>query len=150
MPLFRFTFRAMAAENELQLAAADAATARRAADLAIADVQRIEAKYSRYRDDTITSRINKAAGGEPVALDAETAALLRYADQCHRLSGGLFDVTSGVLRKAWDWKRKPPQLPDPARARRDCRAGRLVVGGVERCGHTPAARRHGNRLRRHR
>ena len=76
MPLFRFTFRAMAAENELQLAAADAATARRAADLAIADVQRIEAKYSRYRDDTITTRINKAAGGEPVALDAETAALL--------------------------------------------------------------------------
>lgn len=113
MPLFRFTFRAMAAENELQLAAADEATARRAADLAIADVQRIEAKYSRYRDDSVTTRINHAAGRDPVALDEETAALLHYADICHNLSGGLFDVTSGVLRRVWDFKRKPPQLPDP-------------------------------------
>ena len=113
MPLFSFRFRAMAAENELQLAAADEAAARRAADLAMADVRRIEAKYSRYRDDSVTTLINRAAGREPVALDAETAALLNYADQCHRLSGGLFDVTSGVLRREWDFKRKPPQLPDP-------------------------------------
>jgi thiamine biosynthesis lipoprotein len=113
MPLFRFTFRAMAAENELQLAAADETTARRAANLAIADVRRIEAKYSRYRDDSVTTHINRAAGFEPVALDCETAALLRYADQCHRLSGGLFDITSGVLRRVWDFKRKPPRMPDP-------------------------------------
>jgi thiamine biosynthesis lipoprotein len=114
MPLFNFKFRAMAAENGLQLVAPNEPTARRVADLAIADVQRIESKYSRYRDDTITTRINRAAGKEPVKLDAETAALLQYADRCHRLSGGLFDVTSGVLRRVWDFKRKPPQLPDPA------------------------------------
>ena len=104
----------MAAQNELQLAAADESTARRAAELAIADVRRIEAKYSRYLDGSVTTRINHAAGLEPVALDSETAALLQYADQCHRLSGGLFDVTSGVLRRVWDFKRKPPQLPEPA------------------------------------
>ena len=104
----------MAAENELQLTAADESAARCVADLAISDVQRIEAKYSRYRDDSVTTRINRAAGLAPVALDSETAALLHYADQCHRLSGGLFDVTSGVLRRVWDFKRKPPQLPDPA------------------------------------
>jgi len=114
MPLFSFRFRAMAAENELQLAAADEATARRVADFAIADVRRIEAKYSRYRDDSVTTRINQAAGLEPVALDSETAALLHYADQCHRLSGGLFDVTSGVLRRVWDFRRTPPRLPEPA------------------------------------
>jgi len=107
MPLFSFRFRAMAAENELQLAAADEATARRVADFAIADVRRIEAKYSRYRDDSVTTRINRAA-------DSETAALLHYADQCHRLSGGLFDVTSGVLRRVWDFRRTPPRLPEPA------------------------------------
>jgi thiamine biosynthesis lipoprotein len=114
MPAFRFTFRAMAAENQLQLAAADHAVARRAADLAIADVQRIEAKYSRYRDGTITTRINRAAGSEPVPIDAETAALLQYADRCFAQSGGLFDITSGVLRRVWDWKRVPPRLPDAA------------------------------------
>lgn len=101
----RFTFRAMAAENEILLHAADAATARTAADRAIAEVARIEAKYSRYREDSVVSRINAAAGGTPVAIDAETEALLDYADACYRQSGGAFDATSGVLRRAWRFDR---------------------------------------------
>ncbi|MFO1414876.1 MAG: FAD:protein FMN transferase [Burkholderiales bacterium] len=113
MHTFRQTFRAMAAEHTIELAADDADLARRAAAAAIADVHRIEAKYSRYRDDSVTTRINRAAGGPPVPIDAETAALLRYADQCHALSGGRFDITSGVLRRAWDFRREPPALPDP-------------------------------------
>jgi thiamine biosynthesis lipoprotein len=111
MPVFHFPFRAMAAENELQLVAADEATAARVAHVAIADVARIEAKYSRYCDDSVTTRINRAAGGAPVAIDAETAALLRYAERCHDISGGRFDITSGVLRRAWDFRRKPPRVP---------------------------------------
>jgi len=114
MNLFRQTFHAMAAEHEIQLAAADLARARHAADAAIADVRRIEAKYSRYRDDSVTTRINRAAGGPAVTIDAETAALLRYADECHAQSHGLFDITSGVLRRAWDFKRDPPSLPSSA------------------------------------
>jgi len=111
MKLFRQTFRAMAAEHELQLAASDLDLARRAAQAAIADVKRIEAKYSRYRDDSVTSRINQAAGGDAVQIDTETAALLHYAQQCHSQSDGLFDITSGVLRRVWDFKRDPPVLP---------------------------------------
>lgn len=114
MKQFRQTFHAMAAEHEIQLAAVDLEHARRAAGAAIADVRRIEAKYSRYRDDSVTTRINRAAGGAAVKIDAETAALLRYADQCHAHSDGLFDITSGVLRRAWDFKREPPSLPDSA------------------------------------
>ena len=111
MKEFRQTFRAMGTEHEIELAAPDLEVARRAAAAAIADVRRIEAKYSRYRDDSVTARINAAAGGPPVAVDTETAALLRYADQCHALSGGLFDITSGVLRRVWDFRRDPPVLP---------------------------------------
>ena len=111
MALVRFPFRAMASEHDLQLDAADPARAKRAAAAAIADVERIEAKYSRYRDDSLTTRINRAAGGAPVAIDAETAALLAYAERCHAQSGGLFDLTSGVLRRAWDFRRQPPELP---------------------------------------
>jgi len=113
MHTFRQTFRAMAAEHTIELAADDPDLARRAAAGAIADVQRIEAKYSRYRDDSVTTRINRAAGGAAVPIDAETAALLRYADQCYALSGGCFDITSGVLRRAWDFRREPPALPAP-------------------------------------
>ena len=77
-------------------------------------MQRIEAKYSRYRDDSVTTRINRAAGGAPVAIDAETAALLRMPIAATRMSGGRFDLTSGVLRRVWDFRRAPPRLPDDA------------------------------------
>jgi len=112
MLLHRFTFQAMAAANTLQLWANDERQARRAADAAIADVRRIEAKYSRYREDSVTARINRGAGGEPVPIDDETAALLRYADRCHRLSGGRFDLTSGALRRAWNFRAATPRVPD--------------------------------------
>ena len=114
MRLFRTVFRAMASEHELLLWSDDEARATHAAEAAIADVLRIEAKYSRYRDDSVTTRINRTAGGDAVSIDAETAALLTYADQCHRVSGGRFDLTSGVLRRAWDFRRSPPRIPDAA------------------------------------
>ena len=100
----------MAAENELQLYA-DEPLAARAAQQAIAEVARIEAKYSRYRPDSVVSRINAQAGGGAVDVDHETRMLLRYADACHRQSGGLFDATSGVLRRAWRFDL--PVLPEP-------------------------------------
>ncbi len=98
-------FRALGSDNEIQLYAASAGEAQAMAGLGIAEAQRIEAKYSRYRDDSLTSRINRAAGDASVAIDAETAALLDYADACHRQSGGLFDLTSGVLRRLWDFRK---------------------------------------------
>jgi thiamine biosynthesis lipoprotein len=76
-----------------------------AAMRAIAEVRRIETKYSRYRDDSIVSAINRAAGrDEPVEVDDETDALLGFADRLHAMSDGLFDITSGVLRRAWDFR----------------------------------------------
>jgi len=94
----------MACENELQFYADNDQMAQCAAGKAIAEVKRIETSYSRYRDDSIISRINREAGRSAVALDHETAALLRFADTCYRASGGLFDITSGVLRRIWDFR----------------------------------------------
>jgi thiamine biosynthesis lipoprotein len=102
----------MASPSEVQIWAGDDRNARRAADAAIAEVRRIEAKYSRYRDDSVTTRINRSAGRDAVPIDSETAALLRYADRCHALSGGRFDLTSGVLRNVWNFRARPPRLPD--------------------------------------
>ncbi len=71
---------------------------------------RLEKKYSRYRGDSLLSKINQTAGtGTQHAIDPETATLLHYAQQCYVESDGLFDVTAGVLRKIWDFKEnKPP------------------------------------------
>lgn len=101
MTLHRFTFRAMAAENEVQIHCDDVRAAESAAARAIAEVQRIESKYSRYRDTSVVSRINAQAGEAPIPIDAETQGLLFFADACYRQSDGAFDATSGVLRRAW-------------------------------------------------
>ena len=84
MALVRFPFRAMASEHDVQLDGADPARASGRQPPRLPTCERIEAKYSRYRDDSLTTRINRAAGGAPVAIDAETAALLAYAERCHR------------------------------------------------------------------
>jgi len=98
----------MAAENEIQVHG-DGEAARRAAAEAIAEVARIEAKYSRYRPGSLVSRINAGAGAAAVEIDEETRGLLAYADACFLQSGGLFDATSGVLRRAWRFDQ--PRVP---------------------------------------
>ncbi|HEU4851184.1 MAG TPA: FAD:protein FMN transferase [Telluria sp.] len=103
-PVFRIAFVAMASDCEVMLAAPDAATARSLAWVAIDEVRRIEAAYSRYRSDSILSRINAAAGQVEVETDPETDSLLDYAGDLYHSSGGLFDITSGVLRKAWNFR----------------------------------------------
>ena len=101
----RLHFDAMASRNEIVVAGVDAAAARTALRAAAAEVWRIEAKYSRYRDDSVVSRINAAAGAGPaVPVDAETAGLLDFSKRLFELSGGLFDVTSGPLRRAWNFR----------------------------------------------
>ncbi len=107
-----FEFSAMAAPCSLHIETRDERAATKAAKAAIAEVKRIEMKYSRYLASSMVSKINQAAGAEPVAIDAETAQLLSFADQLWRVSEGLFDATSGVLRQAWDFK--TPKLPDAA------------------------------------
>jgi thiamine biosynthesis lipoprotein len=102
---FGIEFEAMASRCEVRVAAQDASAARARAQRAIDEVRRIEAKYSRYRDDSVVTAINREAGGAPVAVDAETQALLGYAEALWHDSGGRFDATSGVLRRAWDFRR---------------------------------------------
>ncbi len=66
----------------------------------VIETWRIEAKFSRYRSDSIIYAINHSKGSA-VEVDSETAGLLDFAAQCFELSDGMFDVTSGVLRKIW-------------------------------------------------
>ena len=109
MPRFDFRFRAMACDNTIALDADSADAANTAAHAAIDEVKRIEAKYSRYRDDSVVSNINRQAGsGVPAKIDLETALLLDFANSCHEQSDGLFDITSGVMRRVWDFRATAP------------------------------------------
>lgn len=104
-------FKAMGSPCELRLHGADESVLQAARDAVLADIARLEARYSRYREDSELSRINAvAARGGEVAVDEETARLFDYAATCFAESDGLFDITSGVLRAAWRFDRQ--ELPD--------------------------------------
>ncbi|HIG59422.1 MAG TPA: FAD:protein FMN transferase [Gammaproteobacteria bacterium] len=103
-------FDAMASPCEVLMAVDDRAQAEELLKLASKEAWRIEQKFSRYRQDGIIPRINNN-NGKPVIVDDETAQLINFAYQCYGLSDGLFDVTSGILRKAWSFK-PDSELPE--------------------------------------
>ncbi len=102
----------MGSPCEIQLELAPVGRAESGLAAAIAEVERLEARYSRYRESSFLSQINRvAAQGGEIEVDQETAGLLDYAATCHAQSDGLFDITSGILRRAWRFQEK--RLPSP-------------------------------------
>jgi FAD:protein FMN transferase len=114
LELHQHAFKAMGSPCDIQLYGDSREATGRVAALAIAEVERLEARYSRYREDSLLSQINRtAAVGGRFVVDEETAGLLDYAGACFEQSGGLFDITSGLLRRAWRFD--SGQVPEPAR-----------------------------------
>jgi len=105
-------FTAMASACEVLLPAMSSHAALAIGEVAAQEAWRVEKKYSRYRDDSVTAWIH-GNRGTVVELDAETTSLLDFAQQCFELSEGLFDITSGVLRHAWTFDGSD-RIPDPA------------------------------------
>ena len=93
-------FQAMGSPCELLTEASSEPAARVLASLVASEAWRIEDKYSRYLKGNIVHRIN-SANGATVSVDPETTQLLDFANTLFMLSGGLFDITSGVLRRVW-------------------------------------------------
>jgi len=87
---------------ELQVEA-DAQLAERAAAAVQAEVDRLDRKYSHYRDDSFVAMIGASAdAGESIVVDNETADLLDFSAALHAQSGGKFDITAGALTRVWD------------------------------------------------
>ncbi|NOT83267.1 MAG: FAD:protein FMN transferase [Methylococcaceae bacterium] len=112
MKFYQHAFKAMGTPCEIQLYSQTPAKATQVVNKVIAEIARLETRYSRYRNDSFLSKINQiAALGGSISVDAETAGLLNYAATCHIQSDGLFDITSGILRRAWRFDQNT--LPDP-------------------------------------
>ncbi|HEX5043200.1 MAG TPA: FAD:protein FMN transferase, partial [Candidatus Polarisedimenticolaceae bacterium] len=111
-------FTAMASPCQVLMEVDDRRDAARVLAAVASEVSRIEAKFSRYLPGNIVHRINHSQG-RAVDVDEETARLLDYAGQLHALSGGKFDVTSGVLRRVWrfDGSDRVPAPEDVERVR---------------------------------
>src|SRR6185436_16757623 len=80
-------------------------------EAALDEVDRIDRLMSHYKPESPLSRLNRAAGAGPVAVEPELfdfiAECLRYS----RESDGAFDITVGPLMKAWGFFRGGGRLP---------------------------------------
>jgi thiamine biosynthesis lipoprotein len=93
-------YSAMASPCELLIETQDPMLANHLTSVAFKETKRIEQKFSRYLPNNPMAKINHSQG-KPVVIDDEIFRLLEFAKRCFELSGGMFDITSGVLRKAW-------------------------------------------------
>jgi thiamine biosynthesis lipoprotein len=93
-------FTAMASPCELLVRASQLKVAREMGECVAEEAWRIEQKFSRYRSDSVTSWLH-AHRGAPTEVDEETASLMNFAERCYTISEGMFDITSGILRRAW-------------------------------------------------
>lgn len=99
----------------------------------------LESLLSRYREDSDIARINRLQTGESLLLHEDTWACLRFALEANTLTGGLFDITLGVLTlrdaalpEGKKTKLKGSLLLDPERPAIVCiESGRLLdLGGI--------------------
>lgn len=87
-------------------------------------IGRFEAKFSRFRPDSMVSRINDAAGREWVKTDPEMEQLLDIAQEIHACTDGIIDPTMLPLLKVWNWKIAHINLP----ARDEVKAALALTG----------------------
>jgi thiamine biosynthesis lipoprotein len=92
---------------------ADPAVAWRAVEAAYAEIDRVEALISEWRETSETSALNRAAGDHPVAVSPELLGLIRRSIKVSRLTDGAFDITFLSFGRLWDFKAEHPKKPAP-------------------------------------
>jgi thiamine biosynthesis lipoprotein len=111
--LWRIEFGAMASPCEILCETEDLDFARALGAYAAAEARRIDEKFSRYKADSVVAAMLESRG-RSITVDDETAKLLDYGEMLWRVSEGRFDLTSGILRHAWQFE-EATQAPDPQR-----------------------------------
>lgn len=104
------SFQALGSPCRVQFAAAG--PPRPLGDELLCWIAQFEARYSRFLPGSLISQINRAAGQEWVAIDPETERLFALCQEMHFFTRGVFDPTSLPLILLWNWKDRPPVLPD--------------------------------------
>lgn len=77
-------------------------------------VEAFEAKYSRFRPDSLISRINAEAGRSWTEVDDEMDGFLDLCGGLYSLTRGVLDVTALPLMRLWDYRAAAPRIPTDA------------------------------------
>ncbi|MEO8614373.1 MAG: FAD:protein FMN transferase [Luteolibacter sp.] len=107
----RLEFNALGTKCLIKFRMPDERSSLEFAAAALGWIGRFEAKFSRFRPDSLVSRINAAAGREWVKTDTEMEELLDIADGLFIRTNGILDPTMLPLLSVWNWKIVHAKLP---------------------------------------
>jgi len=85
-----------------------------AIDAGMAELRRLDAMMSLYKDTSEITKVNLAAGKGPVKVSPEMIEVVEQAGEISRQSGGVFDVTIGPLVVLWQMRLKEGKVPTEA------------------------------------
>ncbi len=86
-----------------------------ATDFSLATTQWVadfETKYSRFRDDSMISGINRLAGICEMEIDLEASHIFDLCGELFFASGGLLDATALPVMELWNLGSPPYRIPD--------------------------------------
>jgi len=104
----------MGTEVTITVVAPSARDGEAAIDAGMAELRRLDAMMSLYKDDSEVTKVNFAAGRSPVRVSAEMIEIVEAALDISKLSHGVFDVTVGPLVVLWQMRLKQGQAPTDA------------------------------------
>jgi len=109
---------------EITVFAPSEAAGRRAIEQAYAEMSRVEAVFSRYRRDSVISRLNREAGRRPIKVSGEVFCLLQRCVEFSRLTDGAFDITVTPFIALWRDAARRGVAPTPEETQR----AKVLVG----------------------
>jgi thiamine biosynthesis lipoprotein len=77
----------------------------------MAEIRRLDAMMSIYKDTSEITRVNLAAGKGPVKVSQEMIEVVENAVKVSKISDGVFDVTIGPLVVLWQMRLKEGTVP---------------------------------------
>jgi len=124
LQVYKRVLKLMGNRFEISVVHFDELEANEKIDLAIAEIQRIEALLTTFNDYSITAEINQNAGLRPVKVPSEVFNLINRSLKISELTQGAFDITYGSIdKKLWNFDVNMTSLPDAETA---CRMVKLI------------------------
>lgn len=112
--LRKLSFPALGTQCEVQYVAAEGQAQAAAFEQRVVGwVAAFEGKYSRFRSDSLISRINAAAGVAWIEVDEDAERMFLLCDTVYRMTQGALDPTALPLMRLWNYKERPAALPSP-------------------------------------
>ncbi len=101
----------MGTDVTITVVARSSAEGEAAIEEGMAELRRLDAMMSLYKDTSEITKVNLAAGKHPVKVSPEMIEVVERAAEVSALSGGVFDVTVGPLVVLWQMRLKEGNVP---------------------------------------